>query len=330
MCTVVVWADNGQAVISSRNMDWFGSMATKLWVIPAGREVDGAPANDANPLKWTSKYGSVISSVFDIGAADGMNEKGLSAHMLWLTPTEYGARDNTQVGLSISLWAQYYLDNFQTVAEAVAAYEEVPYQVVPASIEGGEAVVHLQISDATGDVAVIEFLGGKINITHGKQYTTLTNKPTFSQQLANLKKYEGFGGTAPLPGTTAAEDRFVRANYYRNQLPKPDSTDLAIAELLSVLRDAAQPFGAATRAEPDVASTIWRATCDHTNLRYFFESMYTPYMVWLDFADLDFSVGAAVKSLDLEAMTDRVGNQSDALVDTELFTYSEPLEKELA
>lgn len=330
MCTVVVWADNGQAVISSRNMDWFGSMGSKLWVVPPGQVVDGAPANDPNPLKWTSKYGSVISSVFDIGAADGMNEKGLSAHMLWLTPTEYGARDTTRIGLSVSLWAQYYLDNFGTVAEAVAAYEKEPYQVISANVEGGEAVVHLQISDATGDVAVIESLDGKVGFTHGKQYTTLTNKPTFQEQLANLKKYEGFGGTAPLPGTTAAEDRFVRASYYRQQLPKPDSTDLAIAELLSVLRDTAQPFGVASRLEPDVASTIWRATCDHTNLRYFFESMYTPYMVWLDFADLDFSVGAPVKCLDLAEMSDRVGNQADALVETKLFTFSEPLEKELA
>lgn len=319
MCTVVVWADNGQAVLSSRNMDWFGTMGSKLWVLPAGKEVVGADPSDPNPMKWTAKYGSVIASVFDIGAADGMNEKGLSAHMLWLTPTVYGKRDAARIGLSVRLWVQYYLDNFSTVAEAVAAYEAEPYQLVSTDIEGGEAVVHLQISDATGDIAVIESLDGEVVFTHGKQYTTLTNMPTFPEQLANLKKYDGFGGTAPLPGTTAAADRFVRASYYRQHLPKPDSTNLAIAELISVLRDAAQPFGAASRAEPDISSTIWRTTIDHTNLRYFFESMYTPYMVWLDFADLDFSAGAPVKYLDLEEMSDRIGNQADALVEKQLF-----------
>ncbi len=326
MCTVVVWADSGQAVISSRNMDWFGSMDSKLWVVPAGREVDGAGPGDPNPLKWTSKYGSVITSVFDIGSADGLNEKGLAAHMLWLTPSDYGSRDASRAGLSLSLWAQYYLDNFATVAEAVADCEANPYQILDVEIEGGEAVVHLQISDATGDVAVIESVDGKIVFTHGEQYTTLTNKPVFAQQLANLRNYEGFGGTKELPGTTSSEDRFVRASLYRSQLPTPDSTKMAIAELLSVLRDAAQPFGAASRSQPNIASTIWRTTCDHTNLRYIFESMYTPYMVWLDLKNLDFTPGAPVKVLDMTEMADRIGEQSQFLTDTKLFTFSEPAE----
>lgn len=326
MCTVVVWADNGQAVLSSRNMDWFGSMASKLWVVPAGRKVVGAGTGDPNPLKWTSKYGSVVTSVFDIGTADGLNEKGLSAHMLWLTPSDYGDRDATRPGLALSLWGQYYLDNFATVAEAVAAYEADPYQVIAVEVEGGEAVVHLQISDASGDVAVIESVDGKIVITHGKQYTTLTNKPVFAQQLANLANYQGFGGTKKLPGTTSSEDRFVRASLYRSQLPKPDSTKMAIAELLSVLRDAAQPFGAASRSQPNLSSTIWRTTSDHTNLRYIFESMYTPEMVWLDLGNLDFSEGAPVKVLDMTDMADRIGEQSLLLTDTQLFTFSEPAE----
>ncbi len=324
MCTVVVWADNGQAVVSSRNMDWFEPMESKLWTVPAGRVVDGGGPTDPNPLRWTSKYGSVICSAYDIGTADGLNEKGLAAHMLWLTPSAYGNRDASRLGLSVSLWAQYYLDNFATVAEAVADYEKNPYQVIAANVAGREAVVHIQISDATGDVAVIESLDSKIIIHHGKQYTTLTNKPTFDEQLANLKKYEGFGGTAPLPGTTSAEDRFVRATYYRNHLTAPTSPDMAMAEILSVLRDAAQPFGAASIDQPMIAPTIWRASSDHTNMRYIFESMFTPYMIWLDFTDLDVSAGASVKCLDMTKMTGRIGNQADALVDAELFKFSEP------
>ncbi len=327
MCTVVVWADNGQAVVSSRNMDWFEPMDSKLWVVPAGRVVDGAGPGDPNPLKWTSKYGSVITSAYDIGTADGLNEKGLASHLLWLTPSSYGERDATKVGLSVSLWLQYYLDNFATVAEAVADYEKTPYQIIAADVAGREAVVHVQISDATGDVAVIESINGEIVITHGKEYTVLTNKPTFAQQLANLKNYDGLGGAEALPGTTSSMDRFVRANYYRNHLTPPSSPDMAIAEVLSVLRDAAQPFGAASPEQPMIAPTIWRATSDHTYMRYFFESMFTPYMIWLDFADLDFSPGAPTKCLDMTEMTGRIGNQAEALVDTELFHFSEPAEK---
>lgn len=326
MCTVVVWADNGQAVVSSRNMDWFEKMDTKLWVVPAGREVDGAGAGDPKPLTWTSKYGSVIASVYDLGSADGMNEKGLGAHLLWLTPTEYGDRDPDIYGLSVSLWAQYYLDNYATVAEAVEAYEKEPYQIIAADLAGREAVVHLQISDATGDVAIFESIGGKMTIHHGKEYTVMTNKPTFDEQLASLKLYKPFGGTQELPGTTQSEARFARATYYRNHLTTPVTTDMAVAEILSVLRNAAQPFGAASEDQPMIAPTIWRATLDHTNLRYYFESMYTPYLIWLDLLDLDFTPGAPVKCLDMIEMSDRIGDQVDALVDAKLFKFSEPVE----
>ena len=326
MCTVVVWADNGQAVLSSRNMDWFESMDAQLWAIPAGRVVDGAGLGDPKPMKWTSKYGSVVTSVHGIGSADGMNEKGLGAHLLWLTPSQYGVREGDRLGLDVSLWAQYYLDNFETVAEAVADYAVTPYQVVAASIAGREATVHLQISDATGDVAIFESIDGQIVIHHGKEYPVLTNKPTFDEQLANAKKYEGLGGTLPLPGTTSAEDRFVRAEYYRQQLTQPTTTEKAIAELISVLRNAAQPYGAASPDQPMIAPTIWRNTLDHSNLGYFFESTSKPCFVWLDLTKLDLSPGAPVKTLPLSVMSGRIGEQNDALINAPLFEFSEPPE----
>lgn len=326
MCTSVVWADNGQAVLSSRNMDWFESMDAQLWVIPAGRVVNGAGLGDPNPLKWTSKFGSVVTSVYGIGTADGLNEKGLGAHLLWLTPSEYGAREDDKLGLVVSLWAQYYLDNFETVADAVADFEAHPYQVISADIAGREATVHLQISDATGDVGVFESIDGQIVIHHGKEYPVITNKPTFDEQLANAKRYTGLGGDLPLPGTTAAKDRFVRAEYYRQQLTQPSTTQQAIAELISVLRNAAQPYGAASADQPMIAPTIWRTTLDHSNLGYFFESTSRPCFVWLDLTKLDFSPSASVKTLTLPAMSGRIGVQNDALVEAELFEFSEPPE----
>lgn len=326
MCTVVVWGDNGQAVVSARNMDWFESMQTEMWVVPAGRVVDGAGPGDPLPVKWTSKYGSVISSVYNIGTADGMNEKGLGAHMLWLTPSEFGVRDPKRPGLVVSLWAQYYLDNFETVAEAVAAYEDTPYQIIAASIAGREATVHLQISDATGDVAIFESINGQIVVHHGKQYDVLTNKPTFDEQLKNLDRYEGFGGTLPLPGTTAAADRFVRASYYRQHLSVPTTTESAISSLVSVLDNAAQPYGTASADQPMIAPTIWQTVLDHTNLRYLFRSTSRPGLVWLNLTDLDFTPGSPTLQLRLEDMTEHMGDQKASLVAADLFEFARPPE----
>lgn len=325
MCTVVVWdkEKNGQATLVSRNMDWFSTMETQMWVIPAGRSHKGSV--DSNPLTWTSKYGSVVLSTYNIGVPDGVNEKGLAGHMLWLSDSTFGKRDLTYPGLGVSLWVQYYLDNFATVAEAVADYEARPYQVTLAEVAGRGATVHLQISDALGDVAVLELDQGQVKITHGSQYSVLTNQPTFDQQLANLKNYLGFGGDKTLPGTVNPEDRFVRASYYSKYLPKAATLDKAKADLMSVLANTAQPYSEpADPNEPSVAPTIWRTTTDQTNLTYMYETTSTPYLVWLDLKNLDFTPGTSVKRLPLEEMTDKIGEVSSYLQDADLFTYTLP------
>ena len=56
-----------------------------------------------------------------MGTADGMNEKGLVANILYLAESDYGKPDGSKPPLSISLWGQYALDNFATVAEALDA-----------------------------------------------------------------------------------------------------------------------------------------------------------------------------------------------------------------
>jgi choloylglycine hydrolase len=51
-----------------------------------------------------------------------MNEAGLMANVLWLVESEYpNAKQSNKPQLSISAWAQYVLDNYATVSEAVIA-----------------------------------------------------------------------------------------------------------------------------------------------------------------------------------------------------------------
>ena len=127
-CSRVLWADNGQAVVAGRNMDWFKPMLEELWVLPRGIQRDGMTGK--NTLTWTAKHGSVVANV--TAASDGVNEKGLAAHLLWLAEADYGKRDESVPGLTICYWLQYYLDNFATVKEAVAFTEKTPFQLVSA------------------------------------------------------------------------------------------------------------------------------------------------------------------------------------------------------
>lgn len=96
--------------------------------LPRGMERSGEIGK--NPLLWTSKYGSVITSAYDICSTDGMNEKGFVANLLWLAESAYPQWDGKKPGLSIAAWVQSMLDNFATVEEAVAEIKKEEFEVV--------------------------------------------------------------------------------------------------------------------------------------------------------------------------------------------------------
>ena len=81
-CTRAVYIGQDGTVITGRSMDWKEDIQTNLWVFPRGMKRDGAAG--PNSPKWVSKYGSVIASGYDIGTADGINEKGLVTSILYL------------------------------------------------------------------------------------------------------------------------------------------------------------------------------------------------------------------------------------------------------
>ncbi len=279
-------------------MDFHRDLMTNLWKQPRGVTRDDGVTGK---LTWTSRYGSVIATAFDIISVDGINEAGLAGHVLWLAESTYGTPDDSRTQLSQAIWLQYFLDNFATVAEAVAWIAETDVQVVQLDDPtGGEPpTIHLALDDATGDSAIIEYLEGRPKVYHSKDFRVMTNSPTFDQQLELVKNFEGLGGSAPLPGSTLASDRFARATYYVGRLPTPDSQVEAIAGMFSVIRNAAQPFRIPDPGKPDASQTIWQVVMDLTNRRYVYESTTRPNIVWVDLADLDFSAGGPQLKLDL-------------------------------
>jgi len=177
-CTRILWNDNSLGVFVSRTMDWPESTNPILTIFPAGIERNGAllaaeTVIKENPATWTSKYGSVATQVYGMGTADGLNEKGLGVHMLYLKATDFGDRDPEKKGVHAGLWAQYLLDNATNVEEALALHESI--QPVMVSAHGRDATVHLAIEDASGDSAIIEYIEGEPVIHHGRQYTIMTN-----------------------------------------------------------------------------------------------------------------------------------------------------------
>lgn len=298
-CTRVVYLGLNETVLTARSMDWKEDMKTNLWIFPRGMQRNGAVG--AKSLKWKSKYGSVIASAYDNSTTDGMNEMGLSANILWLAESEYPKWDQKKPGITIAAWAQYVLDNFATVQETVTALKNETFTIVTDKMPGGEslATLHLSISDASGDSAIFEYIGGRLVIHHNRSYQVMTNSPIFEKQLALNEYWKEIGGTVMLPGTNRAADRFARASFYINAIPKVDDTRIAVASVFSVIRNVSVPFGIATPDHPNISSTRWRTVADHKNKVYFFESALTPNVFWVNFKNIDFSETAKVKKLDL-------------------------------
>lgn len=321
MCTRVLYHGDGGRVLTGRTMDWKTDLTTNLWVFPAGMKRDGA-AGDMS-FKWTSRYGSIMASAYEISTTDGVNEKGLVANVLWLVESDYSSLSDGRPSISLSMWAQYALDNFATVDEAVTALAEEEFVVVTESVPGQDrlATMHLSISDASGDSAIFEYLDKKLHISHSRDYKVMTNSPAFKEQLAIASYWNDIGGTVMLPGTNRASDRFVRARFYVDAIPQVEDRRTALAGVFSIIRNVSVPFGISTENEPNISTTRWRSVADQKDLTYYFETTLSPGIFWAHLDQFDLSEGAPCMRLDVGKMQEegRSGNATDA------FEPSEPM-----
>ena len=319
-CTRLVYQGKDGLYLTARSMDWKTEIPPNLWVLPRGIARTGKVG--PNSIKWTAKYGSVATTSWDIATCDGMNEKGLVANMLWLGESSYPKYDpkNDKNGLVVSLWAQYMLDNFSTVAQAVEQFKKDEIVVVSDLIPGTDmfTTVHLALSDASGDNAVFEYVNEKLTVHHDRSYNVMTNSPTFDKQLALNEYWKEIPGAEFLPGTNKAADRFVRASYYIDALPQVDNTRVAVASVFSVIRNCSVPYGITTKDQPNISSTRWRTVSDHKNLKYYFESTTTPNTFWVDLNKVDFTAKSSVKKLAVD------GDQTYAGETSALFKAANP------
>lgn len=324
-CTRVLYHGANGQMITARSMDWKDEITSNLWVFPRGMQRSGQTG--ANTVHWTSKYGSVATSGYDISTTDGVNEAGLNANLLWLAESEYPKfTDRSKPGLTIAAWAQYVLDNFATVQEAVDALKTEPFTIVSDNVPGENrfTTLHLSMSDATGDSAIVEYIDGKQVIHHSRTYQVMTNSPAFEQQLALDSYWKQIGGATFLPGTNRAADRFARASFYVNAIPKDPDPNKALASVFSVIRNVSVPYGISTPEQPNISSTRWRTVFDHQRQLYFFDAALTPNTFWVDLKALDFSAQTGqVLKLDLGTNQSHTfsGNATQQFKPTPAFTF---------
>lgn len=323
-CTRIVYHGPAGRTLTGRNMDFKDPMISNFWVFPRGVKRNGAAGSRS--VEWTSKYGSLAVSGYDISTVDGLNEAGLNASLLWLNATKFPEDDKTTPRMSLAIWAQFYLDQFATVSEAVEYTRNHPVQVVSGEVPGRPgslAPLHLTLSDATGDNAVLEWIDGKLSIHHDRSYQVVTNDPPYDMQLANQKYWSAVDSLNFLPGSGRSEDRFVRAGFYVNAVTQSDDTRIAAAAVFSVIRNASVPYGVSLPDAPNLSTTRWRVVADQKAMLFYGESATSPNIFWVDMKKLDFSESAQIRKLDLGVDMNRVlvGEVSDQFVSEEPFDF---------
>lgn len=319
-CTRAVYHGDDGLVLTGRSMDFSYPIDTNLWVFPRGMERT-TPAGP-NAVRWTSRYGSVVAGAYDFSSTDGLNERGLAANLLWLGNAQF-PEPGERPALAVSAWVQYFLDNFATVEEAVAFFRDDPFDVVTDQIpgQGRLAVLHLSISDASGDSAIFEYLEGRLQIHHSREYRVMTNEPAYTDQLALAAYWDQVGGATFLPGTNRAADRFVRANFYINAVPRYGDASIAVPVVMSVIRNTSVPYGFMTPDRPNNSTTRWRVVIDHTNLVYHYEDALAAGRLHVALADLDLSEGAPVRKLQLVDAPQPTGDVSSRFAPAAPFVF---------
>jgi penicillin V acylase-like amidase (Ntn superfamily) len=332
-CSRATWLGRDGSVITGRSMDWPYDFNTHFYVIPRGAKNVGIKGG----LEWESRYGAVVGAgsmtpggPID-GVFDGLNEKGLGANLLYLAEADFGTEPSPpKPKISLGAWVTYVLTRHATVADVVAEFENDPLYIVPANFGPGGAghpTIHLSVTDATGDSAIIEYIAGKPVIHHDRRYQVMTNSPVFEQQLALNRYWERMDGAKMLPGSHQSEDRFVRASYYLKRLGDAETDPRRqVAGVMSVMRNVSVPWGAPDPLHPNIAPTYWRTVLDHGRRVYYFESALSPYVVGVDLKTIDFAPGSGLRSVALEgeAAYQLSGDIGGALQPAEPIVYLAP------
>lgn len=296
-CTRVTYVGDS-AVVTGRTLDWRTPIPTNLYVYPRG--VEKQSYNTGQSITWTAKYGSVVSVGYDVGVNEGMNEKGLVCNLLYLPGTFYAEEGDPRPYMSASLWASYVLDNFATTAEAVSQLKLDRFQINAPSMPGGSpTTLHMAISDAGGNSAIVEYIDGKLKILEGPEYKVLTNAPPYQQQLDIYEYWKSIGGMNMLPGTNRSQDRFTRASFYVGVIPKDASHKTALGGVFGIIANCAVPTGISVPGQPEISTTQWRSVSDQTHLVYYFKQTEKPAILWIDLAGCNLNPGAPIMKLDI-------------------------------
>jgi choloylglycine hydrolase len=313
-------AEDGTVVVG-RSLEFPMGMPTALAVLPSDYRGQ-ASVDEADPLRWESKYGIVGMGVFgkpDV-LLDGMNTEGLTAHFLYMPGgyCTYQQPKGDGTDLPELDLIPFLLGTCSTVEQARAAVGQV--NVIGADPGMGFVPpLHCLMHDKEHSIA-IEFHADGIHVVDNPTGVG-TNSPYLDWHLTNLRNYVGATALGPepfsagdieyaplgqgqglndLPTGMGPAARFVRACALVRLAEQAESSDdaerlaLHILNTFDIVPGTIQEI-VGTEAEPEV--TIWDTVMNLSRLRYGYRTISNPLPYVVDFESVDFSQPARTQEL---------------------------------
>ena len=321
-CTGITLTGEDGSVVRGRTVEWGPfDLMPRLDIVPKGSHHSAEKMPDGKSGKtWKGKYGFVGISLLGKNAyADGINETGLSAGMLYLPGfSDYPDYDPSLAKNSISPadLLGYILSQCESVDDVRNTINKI--RVVPVIEEslGFPAPLHLVITEPSGQTIVIEFIDKKPTIFEAP-LGVLTNAPTYDWHITNLRNYINLSavsipskkvaeldfsplgagsGMIGLPGDFTPPSRFVRAVAFTQSARKTNGGYDTVRETFRILDNFNVPADAAEGAEDSLESKdiIFSATqittaADLKNRVFYYHTQFNRRIRMVDLKKIDFT-----------------------------------------
>ena len=283
-------------VIGARSMDFEETVPLPVLYGTIGdvnsSSVDVEMAAWNNPAKWTNTYNFVGKMVTSTQAVDGINSAGVYVGELFLPNiTSYPTYPvNAKPALAVFDVVNYILGTSGNVAQALSnlAKVQVVLSTLHQTLDSTQVFpLHLHIIDKTGAAAVIEYIGGVMQITTTGNLSVMTNSPDIAWQQANyanlvasptyynhnnpnytvtadsITMFMNGSGHIGAPGDSMPPSRYVRLRTIVDGYPPAATDTQAYYETI-----AAMYAGAFTPISYDNSPTLWSTLYNLTKLTY--------------------------------------------------------------
>lgn len=327
MCTNFKFkpAKDGSVVVG-RSMEFPEVVPFSLAVLPRGYAGAATPNDGASGRSWTGTHGIVGMAAYGNPAwlVDGLNEQGLSAHLLYMSGGFCTYQDFKGDGSDLA-----QVDLIAYLLTTCASVDEVKQVIPELTIWGADpglgAVVptHFFVHDATSSIA-IEFHGDATVRVVDNPTGVGTNSPYLDWHLLNLQNYVGFSAMNPesqtidgmtvgpfgqgqglnmLPGGYTPPDRFVRAAVLielAHQAETGAEAEQMVGHLLNsfdiVPGTLLEHFGTNIVSEETTFDTI----VNLSDLRMSYRTVTDPTWYCLDLKTVDFTAPARTQPISFE------------------------------